>query len=171
MPVQERARRIVTLVVLGLLVGACGGGGGSSDNGSAPAAQESSTEDPFALPPLEEPKDCPKPATDLELTNYGASWANEKGNRPVDQLERCLAAPSGKPLTIAFENGKMEGVISLAHNVAIYADPSSTELIMKGKVIDPGKSKTYEVDALGGGLYLFKCDLHPNTMKGVLVVE
>lgn len=164
------ARSVVTLVALMLLTGACGGGG-PSDTGAEPTGENTPSEDPFALPPLEEPKDCPKPTSDLELTNYAFSWANEKG-KPVEQFERCLAAPAGEPFTIAFENSKTKGVLrNLSHNVSVYADPESTQVIMKGEIIEPGKRTTYEVDALDAGLYLFKCDLHPNTMKGVLVVE
>jgi hypothetical protein len=170
--VTRRIHRGVFIVVVGTiaaLMAACGGGG-TAESGREPAARESVSEDDFSLPPLERPKDCPKPRTDLDLANYSASWANEKG-KPVEQFERCLAAPAGKPLTIAFENRKTKGTLNLHHNVSVYADPASVEVIAKGKVIGPGKSATYEVDPLDEGLYLFKCDLHPNTMRGVLEVR
>jgi plastocyanin len=34
-----------------------------------------------------------------------------------------------------------------------------------------GDSFTYDVPSLEAGAYVFKCDIHPQNMTGVLVVE
>jgi hypothetical protein len=120
---------------------------------------------------LEEPKDCPKPSAKLEISSQSASWAGENG-KPVGQFEACLTAPADTPVTITLHNEKMKGVAFQEEcNLSVYADPEATDEIVKGKIIPAGKTTTVEVPPLSTGLYLFKCDLHPNSMKGVLVVE
>ena len=166
-------RRLVSLLAFAIVAGtviACGGGGDGADTGTAPAPQESPSEDPFAAPPLEVPGDCPKASADLEVIGAGASWVNEKG-KPFAALEKCLTAPPEKPLTITLEARKIKGVISLRHNVAIYADSLALDEVFRGKYVKPGKTTTYEISPLAPGVYLFRCDLHARLMKGVLVVE
>lgn len=173
MPVGRRPRaignRASAVVLMSILAVSCGGGG-TPGTATEPPTDTTPTEDPFADPPLEEPKDRPKRSSDLELTATSLAWHDDKG-KLADQLEKCLVAPAEKPFTIALENRKVKGMLHFPHNVSIYADPASVELILKGKLVGPGKRTIYEAEALEEALYLFKCDLHPNTMKGVLVVE
>lgn len=78
----------------------------------------------------------------------------------------CLAAHAGEPFRIAFAN-EDEGV---QHNVAVYEDAAGTGALFVGDpVAGPGEA-TYRVDALDAGTYLFRCDFHPQQMRGVLVV-
>ena len=76
-----------------------------------------------------------------------------------------LEAPAGEPFAFAFEN--QEGV---PHNVAIYADESATEPLFVGEIFSGPDSRTYQVPALEAGTYFFRCDVHPVTMIGTLVV-
>ncbi|MGZ5319769.1 MAG: multicopper oxidase domain-containing protein [Actinomycetota bacterium] len=78
----------------------------------------------------------------------------------------CLAAPAGKPFTIAFDN-QDPGV---PHNVAIYTDDSATESLFVGELVTGPKKVTYEVGPLDPGTYFFRCDVHPTTMTGTFVI-
>jgi nitrite reductase (NO-forming) len=78
----------------------------------------------------------------------------------------CLAAPAGKPFTIAFDN-QDPGV---PHNIAIYTDDSATESLFVGELVTGPKKVKYEVGALDAGTYFFRCDVHPTTMTGTFVV-
>jgi nitrite reductase (NO-forming) len=79
----------------------------------------------------------------------------------------CLAAPAGKPFTIAFDN-QDPGV---PHNVSIYKDDSATESLFVGELVTGPKQITYKVGALPAGTYFFRCDVHPTTMTGTFVVS
>jgi plastocyanin len=79
----------------------------------------------------------------------------------------CLAAPAGKPFTIAFAN-KDSGV---PHNIAIYSSPAATKALFRGQLVTGPKSVTYHVPALPAGTYYFRCDVHPTAMHGTFVVK
>jgi copper-containing nitrite reductase len=79
----------------------------------------------------------------------------------------CLAAPAGKPFTIAFDN-QDPGV---PHNVSIYTDDTATKPLFTGEMVTGPKKVTYKVDALPAGTYFFRCDVHPTTMTGTFVVQ
>ncbi len=79
----------------------------------------------------------------------------------------CLAAPAGKPFTIAFDN-QDPGV---PHNVAIYTDASAATALFTGELVSGPKKVTYDVPALDAGTYYFRCDVHPTTMNGTFVVK
>jgi plastocyanin len=78
----------------------------------------------------------------------------------------CLAAPAGKPFTIAFDN--MDP--GIPHNVSIYTDSSATTALFTGEMVTGPDTVTYEVGALEPGTYFFRCDVHPTTMTGTFVV-
>jgi cytochrome c oxidase subunit 2 len=83
----------------------------------------------------------------------------------------CLAESANKPFTLTFDN-KDDGV---PHNVEIYTDKSASKRV--GGATGPGDlvmgpgSKTYQVPALPPGRYFFRCDVHPDSMTGTLVVK
>jgi plastocyanin/uncharacterized membrane protein len=78
---------------------------------------------------------------------------------------RSMAAPAGEPIPLEFIN-EDEGV---PHNVAIYADDSAEESLFVGETIVGPERITYDVPALDGGEYYFRCDVHP-IMDGTLEV-
>lgn len=78
----------------------------------------------------------------------------------------CLAAHAGRPFRIVLENAD-DGV---PHNVGIYADPAGTDPLFTGDEVRGPGTLTYRVPALEAGTYLFRCDFHPQQMRGALVV-
>ncbi len=59
------------------------------------------------------------------------------------------------------------------HNFAAYRKAHGQEPIFVGEVFSgPGTATIYQFDAPGeAGTYFFRCDVHPDAMKGELVVE
>jgi hypothetical protein len=81
----------------------------------------------------------------------------------------CLAAPADKRFTVELVNDD-----ALPHDWALFTDPSAAEQLGGGTVeepVAPGESITYDVDALDPARYFYRCDFHPATMTGALVVE
>jgi plastocyanin len=76
-----------------------------------------------------------------------------------------LAAPADEPFQIAFDN--QEGA---PHNVAIYRDASASDPVFVPEPFSGPAAMTYDVPALAGGTYFFRCDLHPQ-MSGELTVS
>jgi plastocyanin len=76
-----------------------------------------------------------------------------------------LRAPAGEAFRIVFDNQE-----SAPHNVSIYRAPSATEKILAEEPFGGPRVVTYELPALGPGLYHFRCDVHPD-MNGTLTVE
>jgi Cupredoxin-like domain len=74
-----------------------------------------------------------------------------------------IEAPSDEPFELRFANLD-EGV---EHNVAIYRDDSAEEALFVGDLISGPETVTYDVSALEGGVYYFRCDVHPQ-MDGTL---
>jgi len=78
----------------------------------------------------------------------------------------CLAAHAGEPFRIAFVNEDA----GVQHNVAVYEDAAGTRARFVGDPVTGPGTTIYRVGALDAGTYLFRCDLHPQQMRGVLVV-
>ncbi len=76
----------------------------------------------------------------------------------------CLAAPAGQAFTLDFDNQDA----GIPHNVAIYDGDAA---LFEGEVITGLKKASYEVEALDAGTYEFRCDVHPDQMKGAFIVE
>jgi len=98
---------------------------------------------------------------------------HESGPAPVkiaahsvkfDRPEFDLVA--NQPAQIDFHNGD-----PVPHNVAIYADAnySGIALFQGAPVIGP-TSTVYRFTAPAAGTYYFRCDIHPSTMTGKVVV-
>jgi plastocyanin len=66
---------------------------------------------------------------------------------------------------------KLDNADTAPHNVAIYGNPEFTgRALFQGAVITGGEKITYELKAPGPGTYFFRCDIHPTTMKGTVIV-
>ena len=146
---------------------ACGGGDSPpAATSDTPAAEE----DDYEAPPLEIPDDCSKASSEFELWTHAARWADAKG-RPYEIGEACLTVPADTALTVTLHNVKTKGVLNLPHNFSIYSDSAALDRLFYEEPVKVGKDRTFEVPALAAGPYLFRCDLHANQMKGILVVE
>lgn len=77
----------------------------------------------------------------------------------------CLAAPAGKPFTVALANHDA----GVPHNLAIYADQTAGKPLFHGDLVTGPTSITYHVGPLPAGRYFFRCDLHPQ-MQGAMRV-
>ncbi len=99
---------------------------------------------------------CAPRGTELAIDAQGMAFSTD-----------CLAAPAGKPFTIAFDN-RDAGV---PHNVSIFTDESASTALFTGDLVSGPKAITYRVDALDPGTYFFRCDVHPTTMTGTFVVK
>jgi plastocyanin len=75
-----------------------------------------------------------------------------------------LCAPAGQPLTLRFENLD-DGV---DHNVSI--SPEGRE-VFTGEVFAGPGVREYSIPALPPGDYEFRCDVHPEAMRGTLTVQ
>jgi plastocyanin len=73
---------------------------------------------------------------------------------------------AGEETTIPFDNED-----SAPHNFAIYEDDSATKDLFVGAEVAGGSSTDYTVPPLDKGEYFFRCDLHPSSMVGTVVVE
>ena len=166
-----RSWRTAVPVIVGLvLFGACGGGT-SPQEASAPAPEPSEATDDFSAPPLEVPKKCARPSSEIGLETTGLRWVGPNG-KAADIGELCISAPAGEEITLSVANPPGEGgSIRLTHNFSIYSDSLALDLIFRGPYVKPGTSKTFTVPALEPGTYLFRCDPHGGVMKGVLTIE
>jgi len=78
-----------------------------------------------------------------------------------------LEAPAGEVFNIRLDN-QDEGVL---HNVSVYSDESADEVLFQGDIFAGLDAVTYKLPALDAQTYFFRCDVHPATMTGSLVVE
>jgi plastocyanin len=97
----------------------------------------------------------------------GAATATQQitaQNFAFDQA--CLAVPADAPFTVMFDNQDADA----PHNMAILQGPGSPKALFTGELVVGPKMTTYNVDAIPAGTYIFRCDVHPATMTGTLVV-
>ncbi len=82
----------------------------------------------------------------------------------------CLAVVPNTAFTVAFDN-KDSGV---PHNWELFKDPAFATRVGGATgptdVVTGVDQASYSVDALAAGTYYFRCDIHPTTMTGQLVV-
>jgi plastocyanin len=77
-----------------------------------------------------------------------------------------LTVASGGPVTIDFDNQDA----NTPHNVSVYADEEGTQSIFLGDLVTGPATAEYTFDAPPPGSYFFRCDVHPDQMKGTLTV-
>jgi plastocyanin len=77
-----------------------------------------------------------------------------------------LDLPAGEETTLPFNNED-----SVPHNFSIYEDDSASKDLFTGAEVAGGSSTDYSIPPLDKGEYFFRCDLHPSSMTGTVVVE
>jgi cytochrome c oxidase subunit 2 len=81
--------------------------------------------------------------------------------------KNCLAAPGGRPFQIKFDNEE-----AVPHNIAVFkGNDANGENVFRGEVFSGPREVDYPVRALQAGSYFFHCDVHPQAMKGKLIVR
>lgn len=118
---------------------------------------------PTAAQPTAQPT-CEPSGTTLQISApVGASASGFDTN--------CLAAPAEEAFTIEFNNQDT----AVSHNVSVFTDSSAATRVGGAAdaadiIIGPA-TVTYSVDPLDAGTYFFRCDVHPTTMTGALVIK
>ena len=161
-------RRRCVLAISLLLVGvACRGAATSTTAASGSSSARPTVSSPSPSP-LVEPKGCTPDGSAVEISTVNTSWADADGH-PFAPGEACLALPAGRSALTVHNDVLGLGIGSPNHNFAVFTDSLATESVFTGDLVFPGQSMTYHVK-LPAGTYLFHCDVHPQTMFGVLSV-
>ena len=162
---KEGARSAIGIGLLVLALSACGGADEPTAGDDGPPAEEEFTPEPIVAP-----SECEAPSSEIELYAYGGSWTNPK-RKAYKPMELCFTVPPDQPVTVTQHNLKFKDVMAREHNFSVYRDSSALDRVFEQKPFKLGTTKTFDVPPLAAGNYLFRCDLHATTMKGVLVVE
>lgn len=84
------------------------------------------------------------------------------------QFDRAtLQAPADTPFTVVFDNQDDD----IPHNFAIYATDAASEQLAATELENGPVVQRLDIDGLPAGEYFYRCDVHPQTMTGTLVVE
>jgi hypothetical protein len=78
-----------------------------------------------------------------------------------------LQVPADSEFVLVFDNRERD----VAHNFAIFTDPTASEVLFRGVVVSGPVEHRYRIPALTPGEYFFRCDLHPETMTGRLIAR
>ena len=98
---------------------------------------------------------CAADGTALQITAYDNKFDKD-----------CMAVPPDSAFTIEFKNEDR----GIPHNVSLYDTSGGGETALyKGELIDSG-TVVYNVPAQPVGTYLFRCDPHPEFMRGTFIV-
>jgi plastocyanin len=77
-----------------------------------------------------------------------------------------LDIAANTPTKVILKNGD-----SVPHNFDIVSGPPPYQKPPQPTIALPGTSVTYDIPGLPPGQYDFQCDIHPNSMKGILTVH
>jgi plastocyanin len=110
--------------------------------------------------------------TSPENTGQGGS-----DQQPSAQLEisaenvsfdrNLLVATPNEQVNLIFHN-QDAGVL---HNVSVYRSRGAEDVIYVGEMFVGVETRTYRFETPGAGSYLYRCDVHPDTMSGSFVVR
>ena len=112
-------------------------------------------------PPATQPAPGPQTAPAAPCRPSGTEVQVTARNLAFDK--DCLAAPANTTFTIRFDNADP----GVPHNVSIL---SGDQPRFAGEIVNGPEVVTYRVNALQGGTFEFRCDVHPQ-MRGTFVVQ
>ncbi|MFN8620860.1 MAG: PQQ-binding-like beta-propeller repeat protein [Chloroflexota bacterium] len=87
---------------------------------------------------------------------------------PLSFDQTTLQAPAGTQVTVEYKNG-----VAVPHNISFYAGADATAELIAGTKVQTGpvtETVTFTTPTQPGS-YFFRCDVHPDTMRGTLVVS
>jgi plastocyanin len=143
----------------------------SGEASGSPAASASAAASPTASAEKTKRPETPEPSESAEAS---AGASGETGLTIIAPVGAAtdgydtdrLEAEAGIPFTVTFDN-QDTGVI---HNFVI-TKPDGSKVDMGDTAFFAGVAeKTYDVPALDAGEFPFLCEVHPQTMKGVLTI-
>jgi plastocyanin len=147
---------LVVPLVLAVFAAACGGGGlygGSATPTRPPAGSPTSS----ARPAAGTGDETPAMQTQAAPTAAPASLTVVARGFRFEQTE--LAVDAGAQVTITFDNRD-----TASHNLDI-------EGVAKTDIFAGPGQRTLTFTAPAPGTYAYRCDVHPNIMRGTLVVR
>jgi plastocyanin len=74
--------------------------------------------------------------------------------------------PADSPATLTFDNRD-----TALHDFAIYEDDTAAKTLFTSEDVPPGSSVPMSIPPLPAGNYYFRCNYHPTTMNGTVIVE
>lgn len=78
-----------------------------------------------------------------------------------------IVMPAGQEVSLTLEN--QDG--GTLHNIAVYIDEDGErEEVYRGELFEGDNSRTYTFQAPPSGVYLFRCDAHPE-MSGAFIAK
>jgi len=95
--------------------------------------------------------------TEVKLAAKGIAFDKEE-----------IVVPAGEEITLIFDNQDA----GVPHNVAIYETEETDNVIFQGETFPGVEKRTYTFTAPEDpGGYFFRCDVHPKSMTGTMVVK
>ncbi len=143
--------------------------------------QQKATPTPTATPsPMPMPAFSPPPTPAVTPTPSQTITATPSPPAPGASVTISLSAKNlvfdmneinvmaGAAVTVNFNNQD----VNIPHNFAVYTSQSATTQIFVGQIISGPSTIVYKFTApVTPGNYFFRCDVHPTTMIGTLVVK
>ena len=155
------APALLLILVAALFVAACG----DDDDGSDAVASE--TPNLFPSQPVPQEQPIPAQAIDTTLTEP-VDGVIEVTLQDILFSPNSLHVPLGDAVTIRLTNNDpAPHTMRVAGIDGRYA----TEADAFGERIDAGAVEELTLDGAAAGSFTFRCDLHPGTMGGVIVVD
>jgi len=177
-----RSRRLLAFTflaisTLALVAVACGGGGEkTAATATRPAAAASPTPPaasptPPAASPTAEATASPTGSPAPEATTAPAAQTVEIAAVPRMKFDKdTITVKAGSQVTLKFANNDT----GVPHNWAAYTDSTASTLIPGAKTevcTGPCEDEITFTAPDQPGDYFFRCDIHPATMTGTLVVQ
>lgn len=153
---RETPRRLrLWMVAVLAFAAACGG----SDDANGNIGQSAPTDSPT-------PTQTASPTADGAAGGQRTEVSLVAENSEFDQ--DSISVPVGSTVVVTLHNND-----SVPHNFSVYQSPSAQESLFLGEIFSgPDASMTYEFEAPDEpGTYFLRCDVHPQTMTGDLIVE
>ncbi len=155
------APAFLLVLAAALFVAACGDDDGGSDAGAS--------ETPNLFPAQPVPQEQPDPAQELDATlTEPVDGVIEVALTDVLFSPNNLHVPLGQSVTIQLTNNDPAAHTMRVAGIDGRYDTEDDAVVPE---IAPGAVEELTLDGATEGTFTFRCDLHPGTMGGVIVVE